>query len=165
MVVKSFVSAKVEIKPSLIHGLGMFAKKRIKKGEVVFVQGGHVLTKKQLFTSGVINSYQPLGNGLYIGASNKKEEEKVKLYNNHSCQPNCGMKGEITFVAMIDIPVGAELTVDYAMIDNEPYKMKCNCQSPFCRKIVTGFDWKKKNLQKKYKGYFAKYLEEKINYK
>ena len=32
-----------------------------------------------------------------------------------------------------------------------------------CRKIVTGYDWKIKELQDKYYDYFAQYLREKID--
>jgi len=81
---------------------------------------------------------------------------------NHSCDPNCGLHGEITFVALRDIHVGDELTFDYAMVDNESYEFACSCGSPNCRKIVTGYDWKIKKLQNKYTTYFAHYLLEKI---
>lgn len=38
---------------------------------------------------------------------------------NHLCNPNVGVRGEITFVAMRDIKAGEELTTDYAMIDDD----------------------------------------------
>lgn len=162
---KSFVSPKVEIRKSDLNGIGMFAKGNISKGEVVFIKGGHILTKDQFFTSSVINSYLPLDDNYYLGATTPEEEKQIKLYNNHSCEPNCGLRGEVTFVAMVDIPQDTELSVDYAMIDNEDYKINCNCHSPSCRKIITGFDWKIKDLQLKYKGYFARYLQDKIDKK
>lgn len=160
---RSFVSPKVEIKSSKLNGVGMFAKKDIKKGETVFIKGGHVLTRDQVFSSSVINSYLPIGDDYFIGATSKEEEAGVKLYINHSCNPNCGVSGEITFVAMIDIPKGSELTIDYCMVDNEDYSIDCKCGSPNCRRKITGFDWKLKELQQKYKGYFARYLQDKID--
>lgn len=72
------------------------------------------------------------------------------------------MRGEITFVAMRDINVDEEITFDYAFLDNEDYQFQCSCGSPDCRKVVTGFDWKIKELQTKYKEYFAEYLKEKM---
>ena len=87
----------------------------------------------------------------------------MKLHNNHSCDPNCGMHGEITFVAIRDIEAGEELTVDYAFIDNEDYSFECHCGSENCRHTVTGFDWKIKELQDKYYPYFAQYLKDKID--
>ena len=141
----------------------MFAKELIHKGEIVYIKGGHIITKEELFSSSVINSYLPISDEYYIGAYNAEEEELVKLYNNHSCSPNCGMRGEITFVAIRDIIAGEELTVDYAFIDNEDYSFECHCGSPECRHIITGYDWKIRELQEKYYPYFAQYLKDKID--
>ncbi len=71
--------------------------------------------------------------------------------------------GEITFVALRDIMPDEELTIDYAFIDNEDYSFECNCGNPQCRHIITGFDWKIRELQQKYYPYFAQYLKDKID--
>ncbi len=162
-VVRSVVSPKVIIQKSQIHGLGMFAKELIKKGEIVFIKGGHILTRSELYYSEKISSYLPIDDEYYIGATTEDEEAAVKLYNNHSCEPNCGVRGEITFVAMRDIPAEEELTCDYAMIDNEAYEFECSCETKSCRGKITGFDWMTKELQLRYAGYFARYLNEKID--
>ena len=137
--VKSFITNKIEIRDSSLDGKGMFAKEEIKKDEIVFIKGGHLVTKE--------------------------EKDGIKLWINHSCEPNCGMRGEISFVAMRDIKVNEELSIYYALIDNEDYKINCNCKSKSCRSVVTGFDWKIVSLQKKDGNYFALYLLEKINKK
>lgn len=160
--VKSYLSPKVLIRPSQIDGFGAFAQDNIRKGEVVFVKGGHIVTKDQLFYSEQISSYLPISDYLFVGATNKDEEPEIKLCVNHSCEPNCGLHGEITFVAMRDIGAGEELTFDYAMVDNEYYEIRCTCGSPSCRRMITGFDWKIEALQKKYSHYFAQYLLDKI---
>lgn len=160
---KSIVNNKVEIRGSGIDRCGMFAKEDIRKGEIVYIKGGHILTRTELFSSNVINSYLPISDDFFIGAISQEEEHDIKLYNNHSCDPNCGMHGEITFVAIKDISRGEELTVDYAFIDNEDYSFECHCGSPLCRHIVTGFDWKIQDLQEKYYPYFAQYLKDKID--
>ena len=159
---KSRLSPKVEVRSSGINRKGMFAKEPIEKDEIVYIKGGHIITKDELFSSSVINSYLPISDEYYLGALNLEEEEDIKLYNNHSCDPNCGMRGEITFVALRNIKVDEELTIDYAFIDNEDYSFVCHCGSSNCRKKVTGFDWKIEDLQKKYYPYFAEYLKEKI---
>ncbi len=138
--IESRLSPKVEIRDKSLNGKGIFAKEEIKKGEIVFIKGGHILTKDQIFSSGVINSYFPISDEYYLGAKNIYEEEKIKLYQNHSCNPNVGLHGEITFIAMRDIEKDEELTVDYAFIDNEDYSFKCTCGSDNCRGIITGFD-------------------------
>lgn len=160
---KSFVSEKIEVKKSDIDRLGMYAKEQIKKGEVVFVKGGHIVTKQEMYTSSRINSYLPLSDTLFMAAMSFEEEEGVKLYCNHSCNPNCGVHGEITFIAIRDIACGEELTIDYAFVDNEEYSFECHCGSDNCRGIVTGFDWKIGRLQKDYYPYFAQYIKDKID--
>lgn len=161
--VSSKLSEKVEVREKSLNGKGIFAKEDIKEGEIVFIKGGHILTRDELFYSGIINSYFPISDKYYLGARNKDEEEKIKLYQNHSCDPNVGLHGEITFVAMRDIKKDEELTVDYAFIDNEEYSFKCTCGSSNCRGTITGYDWKLKQLQDKYYDYFAQYLKDKIN--
>lgn len=160
---KSVLSNKVEIRTNSLNGKGIFAKDNIKKGEIVFIKGGHILTRDEIFSSGVINSYFPISDEYFLGATNKDEEDQIKLYQNHSCNPNIGLHGEITFIAMRDIEKDEELTVDYAFIDNEDYSFECTCGSNNCRKTITGFDWKIKELQDKYYEYFAQYLKDKID--
>lgn len=160
---KSIISNKVEIRNSEIDKKGMYARENISKGEVVYIKGGHILPREEVFSSSIINSYLPISDDFFVGAISSGEEPYVKLYNNHSCDPNCGMHGEITFIAIKDIRAGEELTVDYAFIDNEDYSFECHCGSPICRHIVTGFDWKIKELQDKYYPYFAQYLKDKID--
>lgn len=161
--IKSRLSNKVEIRENSLNGKGIFAKEHIDKGEIVFIKGGHILTRDELFSSGVINSYFPLSDEYFLGATNIDEEESIKLYQNHSCNPNVGLHGDITFVAMRDIEKDEELTVDYAFIDNEDYSFTCTCKSKNCRGTITGFDWKIKELQDKYYDYFAQYLKDKID--
>lgn len=156
--IKSILSAKVEVKDNGLNGKGIFAKEFIKKGEIVFIKGGHILTREEIFSSGIINSYFPISDGYFLGAMNKEEENEIKLFQNHSCNSNCGLRGEITFVAMKDINKDEE-----SFIDNEDYRFNCTCGSENCRKVITGFDWKIKELQDKYYDYFAQYLKEKID--
>lgn len=160
---ENIISKKVEKRNNALNNIGYFAIEDIKKGETIFIRGGHLLTKNELFSSSVINSYFPISDEYFLAARTKDEEENIKLYINHSCEPNCGIKGEITFVAIRDIKAGEEITTDYAFIDNEEYSFECTCGTDNCRKVVTGFDWKIKDLQNKYYDYFAQYLKEKIN--
>ena len=99
---------------------------------------------------------------LFIAPVTEEERELSMLYSNHSCDPNLGVRGEITFVAMRDIRAGEELTHDWAMTDDDDYSVECNCGAPDCRKTLTGKDWQRPDLQKRYAGYFSAYLARKI---
>ena len=75
---------------------------------------------------------------LFIAPVSDEERELSMLYLNHSCDPNLGMRGEITFAAMRDICAGEELTHDWAMTDDDDYCLACNCGAPDCRKNLSG---------------------------
>lgn len=160
--ITSILSDKVQVRVSGIHGKGMFAICRIVAGEMVCIKGGYILRRDKMFYSKSINSYLPISDELCIASNSLELEDGIKLYFNHSCNPNCGMHGEITFVAMRDIDEGEELTIDYAFVDNDDYAFECHCGDPNCRKIITGYDWKRQELQEKYYPYFAQYLKDKI---
>jgi hypothetical protein len=85
-----------------------------------------------------------------------------KLFINHSCEPNVGFRGEVTFVALRAIAAGEALTYDWAMEENRPARTVCRCGAPTCRKILTGRDWRLPVLQRRYRGHFSPYLAEKI---
>ena len=97
---------------------------------------------------------------VYILTAEKKEPHDCF---NHSCEPNLGFAGQISLVAMRDIEAGEELTFDYAMSDGGPYdEFECQCGSPYCRRKVTGNDWKLRELWRRYDGYFSPYLARRI---
>ncbi|HEY6539064.1 MAG TPA: SET domain-containing protein, partial [Candidatus Dormibacteraeota bacterium] len=76
-------------------------------------------------------------------------------------EPNVGVAGNVVFVAMRDIPSGAELTIDYAMIDDHDQVMACRCGAAGCRGVVSGQDWRRPDLQARYGKYFSWHLQRK----
>jgi len=79
----------------------------------------------------------------------------VMLFLNHSCDPNVGFAGNVVLVAMRDVSPGEELTTDYALFDDYEGSMRCRCGSASCRGIVDGRDWRRAELQARYRGYFS----------
>jgi len=73
------------------------------------------------------------------------------------------MDGQICFVAMRSIQAGEELCLDYAMAITGDYKMECNFGNSNCRKLITGDDWKKKELQQRYGKYFSWFIYKKFH--
>ena len=66
-----------------------------------------------------------------------------------------GFAGDIVLVAMRDISAGEELTTDYALFDDHDGTMECRCGTPPCRDTVSGRDWQRPDLQRKYGSYFS----------
>ena len=161
----TYFSLKTEKRPSKVHGRGLFAKEPIPKAEVVVVKGGHVMTMAQKNDLGdeLEDSEIQIADDLFIGPTAQQEREGGMMHLNHSCDPNLGLQGQIVFVAMRDIEEDEELTFDYAMTDDEDYSMNCGCGTPLCRRVVTGRDWRKKDIQRKYRGYFSWFIERKLN--
>jgi hypothetical protein len=162
----TYFSPKVEKRRSAIDGVGLFAHRPITKGETVVVKGGYIMTKEE--RDRVEEQLGPaeiqVGEGLFIGPKEECEREGGMMHLNHSCEPNVGLNGEITFVAMRDIQADEELTFDYAMTDDEPdIDMRCACGSAHCRGLITGTDWRRSELQDRYRGYFSAYLQRKID--
>lgn len=162
---KSYLSPKTKIKQSKIEGNGLFAIKPIRKGEIIGIKWGYIFDRNILkkIKGDIGDSYFQISDNFFIGPLSKEDVKESMIFLNHSCEPNAGVEGNIVFVAIRDIKVGEEITIDYAMCDDDTYELKCNCQSKNCRKNVTGKDWMKKELQNKYAGYFSIYLQKKIN--
>ena len=160
----SYRSPKTEVRESPIHGHGLFATAPIAKDEVVAVKGGHIINREQLreITPKLGPVEIQIGDDLFIAPVTPEEREASMLYSNHSCDANLGVRGEITFVALRDIAAGEELTHDWCVTDDDDYSVKCNCGSAKCRRTLTGKDWQRAELQKRYAGYFSAYLAEKI---
>lgn len=128
------------------------------------VKGGYVLTRSQ--RDEVSNELGPaeiqITEDLHIGPISSSQREGGMIHLNHSCEPNLGLQGQIVFVAMREIAKDEELTIDYAMTDDEPYEMSCECGAPGCRQVITGYDWKKPSLQRKYDGYFSWFIQRRL---
>jgi uncharacterized protein len=161
----SYRSPKTQVRESKIHGRGLFATADIAKDEIVAIKGGHIVDRKTLrekITPQLGPVEIQIDDNLFIASVVQEELEGSMLYSNHSCEPNLGMRGEITFVAIRDIRPGEELTHDWAMTDDDDYSVECKCGAPNCRKTLTGKDWQRPELQRRYAGYFSAYLARKI---
>lgn len=160
----SYRSPKTELRVSPIHGRGLFAREAIEKDEVVMIKGGHIISRATLAKIAPVlgPAEVQIGDYFYISPVTPEEREGAMLYSNHSCDANLGLRGEITFVAMRAIAPDEELTHDWATTDNDDTSTQCLCGAANCRGTVTGKDWQREDVQKKYAGYFSSYLQEKM---
>lgn len=160
----SWLSPKVEVCKTLPYGKGAFALEPIKQSELISLQGGHIITLSELLTLPPFfrdYCYQISDDILLSATSNDGVTNEECI--NHSCNPNSGFQSEIRIVAMRDICVGEQITIDYAMCLTENFgDMECFCGSSQCRGRFTGNDWMIPELQIRYRGYFQPYIEEKL---
>ncbi len=152
------------MRESPIHGRGLFAVEPFAVGEVVCVKGGYVFDRETL--RAMPDWYKAaeiqVAEDLFIGPLAEGEREGSMVFSNHSCDPNIGVRGQIVFVAMRAVAAGEELTHDWATTDDDDYELECRCGSALCRRTINGQDWRRPDLQEKYRGFFSSYLEDKI---
>jgi len=162
--VRCYRSPKIEVRSGGLQGRGVFAREKIEKGEVVAVKAGHIVTADQLpeITATVGDFALQIHDRFYLSPISKEEVGRMTIFINHSCDPNVGFDGQITYVAMRDIEPGEELCHDYAMERTDDYSLDCRCRSDLCRGKVTGGDWKNPELQRRYGNYFSSYVLSKI---
>jgi hypothetical protein len=142
-------------------GDAIVAIEPIAKDELVAIWSGKLLTYKEVMRlpSGERYMVAQIGEDLFSYSETKTPPDNL----NHSCEPNLGFSPLDQIVAMRDIAVGEQLTLDYAMCDTTPLSnFDCLCGSPMCRGEVKPDDWRIPRLQKTYGEYFIGYIRELI---
>jgi hypothetical protein len=158
----NWLSPKAAPHEAGLKGMGSFAAEPIAAGETIAAFGGYVVSPEQLaeLSEDVQSRSIQIDEALFLAPNVEPEPGD---FVNHSCEPNCGIRGSIMVVAMRDIAVGEEITFDYAMCDSSPYdEFVCECGEPTCRRLITGGDWLLPELQQKYDGWFSSYLAVRI---
>ncbi len=163
---QSWISPKVEVRPSLIHGKGMFAITRIDQSQVVVIWGGNFTNKEEAERAKKAGKLiQQIGDDVFEVFSVEDRETDPTYFMNHSCDPNVWMQDEVTLVARRNLSLGEELTIDYALFEadeNFVGKWSCVCGSRLYRKGVTGKDWRLPELQIRYRNHFSPLLNKRI---
>ena len=153
----------LELKTSSIQGKGVFAAKNFKKGEKICIMEGKAVTipkLKIMYPKKKTKILDPL----QISNTNYLLLKKPYIYINHSCAPNSTIIKRNKLVAIKNIKIGEEITYDYSLtiLENNKKnieawgsqypesKMKCNCSSKICRKIIGDFTELPKAVKDKY---------------
>jgi len=145
---------KAVVKETEKFGKGVFADKKILKGEVVAEFDGPIYDW----------DYEGWNQELYdhvIQFEEKKwrDSKGIARWINHSCNPNCGIKELFKVTAMRNIMPGEEITWDYEMTEKHPWwRMKCECGNVNCRKEIGNFENMPKKVRDGYKGYISEWL-------
>jgi uncharacterized protein len=153
-----FQHPSLHLGTSPINGQGLFSTAGIRAGEIVAIWDGFIATTAEVDLN--------FAEVRYRNCSQISADQFLVPYSagaadhvNHSCRPNCGIRGTHTLVAMRDIPAAEEITYDYAMTDGCDYDVfACRCQSARCRRRITGTDWQNPTLQTAYRGWFSDYI-------
>ncbi len=136
------------VKPSKLHGNGVFALRDIPEGTRILQYAGKRLTPEQADALFPVNPDEPfhtfffaLSNGKIVDGGQGGNDSR---WINHSCAPNCegheNADGSRVFiVAMRHIAAGEELLYDYSLViddeitDELKQSYRCLCGAPQCR--------------------------------
>lgn len=159
----NWIDPRIEIKESPIHGRGMYAGSDIRKGDLLIVWR-ECYTNKE----GALEAIRH-GKGIMQWDDDVFSVE-TDLHSddyliNHSCDPNSWIKNAHSLEAMVDIKAGEEITVDYAIFESDEgsiFPWTCCCGSTICRETITGKDWRRSELQDRYRGHFSPLLNKRI---
>ncbi len=148
--------SKIYIGKSLVSGRGLFASVDILKGSVVFIMKGKIVFHLPKSKKEALSHPDMVGltRTLYI------DPIPPYKYINHSCNPNVGIKGRVTFVAMRNIKKGEELTFDYSTTENSEWEMNCHCGYSKCRKVIRGVKSIPEDSFQSYLPYVSRYFRE-----
>jgi uncharacterized protein len=147
----------VVVRPSSIHGLGVFALRRIARNTRIIEYVGEVLSTAELNARYDSNARDPRGHTYVFHLDGDRYIDAARAGNdsrfiNHSCDPNCEAfqeRGRIYIRALQNIELGSELTYDYYLeLEDEPlpsWKLlyTCRCGGARCR----GTMLKKSNVE------------------
>lgn len=150
----------IEVCDTNHYGLALFAVASIGKDEVIVEFDGETYEAQR---ASLLPNDPPdylQDHVIQIGPTTYRASVGVGCYLSHSCDPNCGVKNKNQIVAMRDIEEGEELSFDYAMSENSDWTMKCECGSPLCRGLMTGYRDLPTDFRLKYKGYISSWLVE-----
>ncbi|MCA9698531.1 MAG: SET domain-containing protein-lysine N-methyltransferase [Myxococcales bacterium] len=135
--------------------------RRIEPGERLAAFGGAVMTAADLAVRdpGLRRLSLQIDEDLYLVSV----VESPADWFNHGCDPNAGLQGQLSLVALRTIEPGEEVVYDYAMTDGSPYdEFECACGSQRCRGRVSGDDWRLAELWQRYGNHFSPYLLNRI---
>jgi hypothetical protein len=159
---QSWLDPRAEVRAAGRKGRGIFATEAIPAGTTVCGFGGMVVERAEFdaLDDDLRTHSIQVDDRLYLVSMPPYADADLI---NHSCEPNCGIVGSLIVVTMRDVDAGEELCFDYAMSDTNDYdEFVCACDTPSCRRLVTGGDWRLPELQERYRGYFSAYIERKI---
>ena len=135
-----------QVRNSKIHGKGVFAKRRIRKGTTVIEYLGDVITNDEADTR--YEDKDPRDNHTFLFTIDSKRVIDAGVngnearFINHGCDPNCQSTGRgkrIWIEAIKTIQPGEELKYDYQIVrsDDDPRDVDkifaCRCGAENCR--------------------------------
>jgi len=146
-----WVDPRAVVRESGIEGRGLFAAAPIDPGELVLKLGGRLVSDRELAAL-----FEEAGE--YVDTVAVYADRHLVLpagtplhFGNHSCDPTMWFCGPYDVRARRRVGPGEELTLDYGTCSAGPdFTLACSCGADGCRDRITGHDWRRPELQRRY---------------
>jgi hypothetical protein len=160
-----WLDPRLAVASSPIEGRGLFFSTDIAAGVVVLRLGGRLLSSAQLAASIAEADRDPdvpyvdtitvhHGRHLVLPAGTKAH------FGNHSCEPTLWHVGPYEIATRRAVQAGEEATIDYGTQSGAPgFTMPCRCGAAACRGVITSDDWRRGELQARYRGHWVPALD------
>ena len=155
----SNIDSRIEVRSSGIHGRGVYARKRIKKGKAIIEYTGERIDEDEAnerYHDNPSTYLFMVDDDVFIDGLAKGNEAR---FINHSCKPNCEAlledDGRIIIYARKNIDSDTELTYDYQLTDEGPdddavsTDYTCRCGAKKCTGTMKASAKKKKKKKKR----------------
>jgi len=144
-------------------GKGVFATRRFARGDLLAVWGGSMMSGADLQELSAEQRFYALQVDEDLHLVTPLHEVTTGDFINHSCVPNAGLSDAVSLIALRSIRLGEEICFDYATSDSNIYsEFACHCGQISCRRFVRHDDWRRPDLQRRYRSTFSPYLRRRI---
>ncbi len=138
---------KIVVRSSRIHGRGVYAGRRLAKGERIIEYKGEVISWREADRRPPSDPADP-NHTFFFALDDHRHvidagvDGNAARWINHSCAPNCETTeddGRVFIEALRDIRAGEELSYDYGLIIDERItptlkkQHQCRCGTKDCR--------------------------------
>ena len=141
-------------------GRGIFARRNLKKGEVLFIIKGKIVPLK--INDQTDSALLPNAIGIEEGVWIDPYPENALHFLNHSCEPNVGIKGKVTVVALKNIAKDEQVTIDYSITEGDRFWTlggRCQCGGKKCRGKIRSIQYLPKEIYQRYLPFVPAFLQ------
>jgi hypothetical protein len=163
-----WIDPRLGVLESPIEGRGLFFTESLAAGTVVVGLGGRLVSSAEL--SELIREADADPSASYVDTITVYDDAHLVLpshtpihFGNHSCDPTLWHVGPYELATRRAVLAGEEATTDYGTTSGaEGFQMTCRCGAAACRAVVTSVDWKRVELQERYRGHWVPALQKRI---
>ncbi len=163
-----WIDRRLTIRESAIEGSGLFFSDDVPEDVVVIRLGGHLVNSIEL--NQLICTADADPGAPYVDTITVYEDTHLVIpagtaihFGNHSCDPTVWHVGPYELATRRAVTAGEEATVDYGTQSGaDGLSMDCNCGFEHCRGRVTSDDWRRPELQERYRSHWVPALHARI---